>query len=174
MIKIYKLRELMKRMSKEKLSVLLFGFKCSRNRDSEHFLRKIAVKHEERDISRTYLAMDFDENNILGYFTLALKCLNLKASEVDAELAEMLNLNNDIAQSYMIGQLARSDDAERGLGRDMLHRALKNFSVGKKMFGCRTVRLDCKDELIGYYMSQGFIHIRKNPDRDLNQMARFI
>ena len=51
---------------------------------------------------------------------------------------------------------------------------MKSFSKGKEMFGCRMVRLDCKDELVRYYESYGFQRIKKNQDKDLNQMAVFI
>jgi len=173
-IEIYRLYELMNEMNEEKLSLLLSAFKCSRSRDSERFLRKVAVKHETKNISRTYLAIDTDDDKIAGYFTLAFKCLNVKDADLAADIAEQMNIKDDIAQSYLIGQLARSDDAERGSGKMMLDEAIKTFSKGKEMFGCQTVRLDCRDELIDYYRSHKFRHIRKNADKDLNQMVTFI
>jgi len=173
-IEICKLHEVMEKMDKNVLSSFLSEFRCSRSRDSEHFLRKTALKHEARDISRTYLAIDLEKNIISGYFTLAFKCLNVKDIGMDAHLTEMMNVRDDVAQSYLIGQLARSDDAERGSGRIMLDEALRMFFKGKGMFGCRTVRLDCRDELVDYYISRGFQPIGKNADLDLNQMAKFI
>ena len=127
-----------------------------------------------KNISRTYPAIDTDNGKILGYFTLAFKCLNVKGADMAADIAEQMNIKDDIAQSYLIGQLARSDDAERGLGKIMLDEALKIFFKGKELFGCQTVRLDCRDELIDYYRSHGFRPIGKNPDLDLNQMVTFI
>ncbi len=35
-------------------------------------------------------------------------------------------------------------------------------------------RLDCTDELIGYYRGYGFNLIRKNENKNLNQMMIFI
>ena len=159
--KVYQLHELMRRMDKDELSTMLSDFRCSRNRDSEYFLKKIALRHEAMDISRTYLIVDLTDGKIKGYFTLALKCLNVDDPNLDAEVIKLMNLKDNIAQAYLIGQLARSDDAEPGLGKNMLVRATNMFSKGKGMFGCRTVRLDCKDELIRYYGSCGFRHIRK-------------
>jgi hypothetical protein len=171
---IYKLQELMESVDINKLLAMLSEFKCSRNKDTERFLKKVALKHEAKNISRTYLVVDTDSGKILGYFTLAFKCLNVKDIEMPADVSEPMNIKDDIAQSYLIGQLARSDDAERGSGKLMLEEALKTFSKGKDMFGCQTVRLDCRDELIDYYRSQKFRHIRKNIDHDLNQMVTFI
>jgi predicted GNAT family N-acyltransferase len=130
--------------------------------------------HDKKDISRTHLIMDAEDGKILGYFTLALKCLNLGDTDMDRSIVESMNLNEGIAQAYLIGQLARADDAIPGLGKMMLDEALKAFSDGKRKFGCRMVRLDCRDELIDYYTSYGFKHIRKNHEKDMNQMAIFI
>ena len=105
---------------------------------------------------------------------MAFKCLNVKNIEVDADITELMNIKDYVAQSYLLGQLTRSDDAERGSGKIMLDEAMKRFSDAKEMLGCRMVRLDCRDELICYYRSQGFQSIGKNADLDLNQMTRFI
>jgi hypothetical protein len=173
-LNIYKLSNLMKEMGKDGLTLLLSEFKCSRNADSENFLKKVSMRHDSIDISRTYIVADFEEKKVFGYYTLALKCLNTDSSDVDLDIVELMNLNEGVAQAYLIGQLARADDAIPGLGMLMLDRALETFSEGKERFGCRMVRLDCKDELIDYYTSYGFHHIRKNNEKDLNQMAIFI
>jgi len=52
----------------------------------------------------------------------------------------------------------------------MIDTANNLFFQGDVMFGCRTVRLYCKDELIDYYKGYGFVSIRKNLDNDLTQM----
>jgi len=170
---IIQLNKLIKDLSKEELETLLKDFKCSRNKDSEHFLKNIAVRHESKDISRTYLLID-DMFKVSGYFTLALKCLGLDEEDLDHDLTKMMNLKDDVAQAWPIGQLARADDCMKGFGKVMLDEALNTLSEGKKKFGCRMVRLDCKDELMGYYSSLGFRRVRKNDGKDLNQMIRFI
>ena len=172
-VEICQMNKFIEKMDSNEASSLLARFSCSRNKDSEFFLKKISPRHESKDISRTYLVVE-DGKNILGYFTLAFKCLRFDNSDLDQTIIEAMNLKDGVAQAYLIGQLARSDDAEPGLGRVMLDMALKGFSIGKKMFGCRMVRLDCKDELIGYYRSHGFRLIGKNADNDLNQMTIFI
>ncbi|MCL2712856.1 MAG: hypothetical protein FWD37_06270 [Methanomassiliicoccaceae archaeon] len=171
---IHQLSELMNEMDEKELSFLLNDFKCSRNKDSEYFLKKMAKKHEKKDISRTYLVIDPDEDTIMGYYTLALKCLSFDGQDVDPGLAEQMNLKDNVAQAYLIGQLARSDEAKKGSGGVMIDEAIKTFIGGKKKFGCRMVRLDCRDELIDYYRSNEFQLIGKNFKKDLNQMATFI
>jgi predicted GNAT family N-acyltransferase len=173
-IKTRRLNELIKEMGRNELSSLLTRFGCSRNRDSEDFLKNTSFRHDKRDISRTYLVMDEDEQRIIGFFTLALKCLALSEADVGPDVARSMNLKDGVVQANLIGQLARTDDAVPGLGRMMIDEALKAFSRGKEMFGCRMVRLDCKNEPIDYYTSYGFQIIGKNHDKDLNQMAVFM
>ena len=44
-LEIYRLHKLMKEMDNDELSLLLMKFKCSRNKDSEYFLKKVALRH---------------------------------------------------------------------------------------------------------------------------------
>jgi len=157
-----------------KVTALLSTFKCTREEDSEKFLLKNAWRHESKSISRTYLKVDTDENKVLGYFTLAMKCLSVEVSELDQSLSEPMNINNGIAQAYLIGQLAKADGAGSGFGKRMMDDALRTIREGKRMFGCNLVRLDCKDELIKYYESCGFTLIGKNKTKTLNQMVIFV
>jgi len=87
-----------------------------------------------------------------------------------------MNVNNGVAQSYLLGQLAKADGTEKGFGKEMIERALYVFRDGKAKFGCRTVRLDCKDEprLMDYYVSCGFKFMRRDEKRNLNQMVMII
>ena len=84
-----------------------------------------------------------------------------------------MNVNHDVAQTYLLGQLAKADETERGFGRKMMNNVLEIFKNCYEKVGCRTVRLDCKNEpkLIEYYESHGFISIGKNHDNALNQMV---
>ncbi|MCL2712148.1 MAG: hypothetical protein FWD37_02575 [Methanomassiliicoccaceae archaeon] len=172
----YQLRDLMNEMDENKLSSLLNSFECTRNKDSENFLKNASKRHDKKDISRTYVMVDFDKNKVFGYYTLAMKCLNV--SDIDPNLGEefirSMNLNDGTAQAFLLGQLARSDEAEKGSGKMMLDHALVILTRIKEKIGCRMVRLDCRDDLIRYYETQGFRRIRKNNEKDLNQMVRFI
>jgi hypothetical protein len=173
-VKIYRLLKLVEEMGRDELSMSLSRFKCTRSGDSERFLKKTALRFDERSISRTYTAMDEGRDEVLGYFSLAFKCLSVKDADVSPEVMELMNVKDGIAQAYLIGQLAKGDDAPPGLGKEMLDHALVAFAVGKRMFGCRMVRLDCRRELIPYYMRHGFQPIGEDAGKDLNQRAVFI
>jgi len=174
-VQTYSLQHLITTQGVEKTSSLLSTFKCSADKELETFLKKVALKYEFKDISRTYVAVDTENNEIKGYFTLAMKCLAVDdARSVPDDIYEAMNVNRNIAQAYLIGQLARADGTEKGFGKAMIVHALQIFAKGKDMFGCHLVRLDCKDELVYYYGSCGFTNIGKNRDGTLNQMVQII
>ena len=52
----------------------------------------------------------------------------------------------------------------------LMDEALTRIREANAIIGCRAVRLDCTDELIGYYREYGFHFVKKNPDKDLNQI----
>jgi len=174
-VQIYSLQHLVATQGIEKVSSLLSTFECSADPELETFLRKTALRYEFKDISRTYVAVDAENNEVRGYFTLAMKCLAVDdARSVPDKIYEAMNVNRNIAQAYLIGQLARANRTEKGFGKAMISHALRIFTRGKDMFGCHLVRLDCKDELVDYYGSCGFTDIGKNRDGTLNQMVQII
>ena len=168
----------MRTQDPQSLDKLISDFKCSANPEVERFLKKRARDHDSKDISRTHLAIS-EENKLLGFITVASKCMAVEDKEelikkAGKETYDSMNVNNDIAQAYLIGQLAKCDGAAKGFGKTMIEYALSTFTKVKKHIGCRFVRLDCYDELIPYYEGLGFRHIGKNADGTHNQMAIII
>jgi predicted GNAT family N-acyltransferase len=140
-------------------------------------LKNIAVRHEINGISRTYLFLEGDSGKdiVKGFFTLAVKCLAMdKQHKIPESVFMQMNVDRGVAQAYLLGQLAKADGMERGFGKEMIRRAVDVFYRGNETFGCRVVRLDCKDHLIDYYESCGFISTGKNHNGTLNQMVAII
>jgi len=173
-----KLNKLMAETVENELTELLSSFKCSAEPSAEHFLQRVAVGHEKAGISRTYIALDTDDTGFIsvkGFFTIAIKCLSVNGQHsIPSGMIEQMNVNKDIAQAYLLGQLAKADGVEKGFGKEMIGIAMDFFSKGKEMFGCSVVRLDCKDRMIDYYESLGFFFMKKNMDNTLNQMIAII
>ena len=76
-----------------------------------------------------------------------------------------------IAQSYLIGQLSRSKLSPKGFGSMLMADAMGLIGTANRIVGCRLVRVDCDDKLVGYYSCFGFRKLKKNGVGDLNQMA---
>ena len=177
-LSVYRLSSLMSMADEAELQLLLSSFRCSAEPAAENFLRNVALRHEKNGISRTYLVLErngADKNNVKGFFTLAIKCLHLNEHhQVPEKIFERMNVDRGVAQAYLLGQLAKADGTEKGFGRMMIGRAFDAFSKGHEMFGCKVVRLDCKDKLTKYYESCGFAFTGKNRDGSLNQMVAII
>ena len=171
-----RLSDLLSEVGEETISSLLSTFRCTADADAEYFLKNRAVMHEKDSVSRTYILLksDYGKPIIKGYYTLAMKCLAIDEKRtISKKMRKEMNINNGIAQSYLLGQLAKADGVEKGFGKIMINRALDTFGKGKEMFGCRTLRLDCKNEskLIDYYISCGFKPIGRADKGDLNRMV---
>ena len=147
--------------------------------EQELFLREKAIMMEKKNMCRTYLAIG-GQSRIMGYFSIGLRCMKVP-QPVDAEgvavkddrFTVRMNVDSDsrVAQSYLIGQLSRSKDAPKGFGTELMKDAIDMLKGANQIVGCRLVRVDCDDRLVDYYSRFGFRLIRKNDDRDLNQMA---
>ncbi|MDR3283202.1 MAG: hypothetical protein LBS92_06325, partial [Candidatus Methanoplasma sp.] len=85
-----------------------------------------------------------------------------------------MNVDHGVAQAYLIGQLARADDSPKGFGRAMVEIALAILSNMNETVGCHTVRIDCEDELTGYYSGYGFVNVGKNVRNNQNHMVAVI
>ena len=171
------LGEYLKVYSREDVDAHLLEYVCVRDSSTEAFLRKKAVEMESRDLSRTYLAISPSSGRIMGYITLGVKCMTVPEENLlSGKVMRNMNIESrtGVAQSYLIGQLSRSSEAPRGLGKVLLDFAFDLLSIVKGIVGCRMVRLDCQDELVPYYTSRGFKMIRENGDGTLNQMIAFI
>ena len=161
----------------ERAHRILERYRAVRESDTETFLRERAVEMEKRDLSRTYLLMTCDLAAVLGYVTLSIKCLRVPDdSLVTGGMRRSMNIDSrtGVAQSYLLGQLSRSADAPKGTGALLLDLAFEHLASAQREVGCRTVRLDCRNELVPYYAEHGFRLISRNGSGSLNQMAAFI
>lgn len=173
---IFPLADMLERYGKENLESLLSSYKAARDSATEAFLRHKAIEMELRDLCRTYLAVSNDPR-ILGFVSIGIKCLSVpERNQLSGKVLKSMNIEtgSGVAQSYLLGQLSRSEDSPKGLGHELLDVAFEKLDAAKRLVGCRMVRLDCHDELIPYYQAHGSRLITKNAEGTLNQMMAFV
>lgn len=177
---ILSLSSLIKNNSFEAIQNIINSFNSVQKSDTEIFLKMKAIEMEIRDICRTFVAFSND-GVILGYVTIAIKCFRVPDNNMlSKKTIKRMNIESrvedgfKVAQAYLIGQLSRSKDAPKGLGKELLDVAFDKLGCAKDLVGCRVVRLDCHDELISYYANHDFNLIKKNEGNTLNQMVAFI
>ncbi|MCL2510152.1 MAG: hypothetical protein FWF07_03640 [Methanomassiliicoccaceae archaeon] len=172
---IVSLRNYMRRKSEESINELLSGFTCTKDLGIQRYLRETATKHEASHISRTYLIFDSDTTKrLVAFITIAIRCLNLDGEQHTSTLVERMNVNNGIAQSYLIGQFGKIDDYNKKVGEFAINFALDIIAESNKLVGCRVIRLDCINALIGYYEKRGFRLLNKNDEKNLNRMVMIL
>jgi len=168
------LNEFMSAFPPEHVYEILSSFSC-RDKDVESFLKEDAVLHEKKHISRTYLIFTTDQaSELVAYFSLAVKSMNVADLIVSNELLKKMNISEDVAQSYLIGQIGKRDGSQKGLGKLAMSSAIEIIKEANARVGCRVIRLDCKPSLMKYYAENGFVLARRNKEGDLNQMIRII
>jgi len=156
-------------IEKEKNDVdkLLDTFHCRRDLDLERFLKQDAIQFHKKHRSRTYLFLSDDCKKVLAYVTLGIKSMNIpEANALTNRVKKEMDVYKGVSQSYLIGQLGKSDGVEKGIGPELIAFSLSVFEKSFRALGCRTVRVDCKQELIKFYEDNGFILISPEKDED--------
>ena len=169
------LRILLSSYPEELVSKVLSGFSCKKDRDVESFLKEKAIVQEKKQISRTYLIFAVGTRpELMAYFTVAISNMDVSDLQCDDKIRKKMNINRGLAQNYLLGQLGKRDDAEKGLGEFAIEQAVDRILTANLNVGCRVIRVDCKTSLLKYYTENGFVFARHNKDNDLMQMIRII
>ena len=169
------LSEFLSKHPQDHVSKTLSSFSCNRDKDVESFLKEKAIVQERKHISRTYLIFTAGPGSeLVAYFTIAINSMDVTDLECSNELRKKMNINRGLAQSYLIGQIGKRDGSERGLGKLAILHAIGLLRGVNLKVGCRVIRVDCKPSLVKYYADNGFIHVGRNKDGDLDQMIQII
>lgn len=142
-----------------------------------------AIKFEILSKSRTYLVCDQDilrverRIHILGFFTVALKVLDLpkqlsnrKRLELDGFSAKIRGEVIKAVPCYLIGQLAKNSAAENVVsGAMLMEKAISVIKSVAEDVGGRYVLIECRDDphLRKFYTDNGFEEFDTIPDDDV-------
>jgi hypothetical protein len=163
----------------ELLKKRLAEFTCTQDKDVQNFLANDAVRNEKTGETATYIDLvRNDEGKIFlkGYFAIALKVFELNEDIVKSQLKKITHgrINTKTIPAYLIGQLGKCDNAEKGYGVTLLREALKIIKEAKERVGGSFLYVDCKDALVNYYLGQGFKYLQKDAENTYNQLYMVI
>ncbi len=172
---IFNLSSLLDDLGEDSVTTLFSGYRAAMDSSVDEFLMDRAVMMEKKQECRTYIAVDIEQGSMLGFFALAMRCLEIpdECGLSNSMLKKLNRSEGNVAQAFLLGQLSRSESM-KGFGMTLMDEALTRIREANAIIGCRVVRLDCADELIGYYQEYGFHFVKKNPDKDLNQMIMLL
>ena len=78
-------------IGEESLYDLLSDFSCPENPDVECFLLHNAIEFTKKDQSITYLVFDAEDASLVGYFSLTVKSISVRASNISKTMAKKLS-----------------------------------------------------------------------------------
>ena len=155
---------------------ILSTFLCPQNEDVQAFIQEKAIIFSQQNLSKTTLVYwrseDETEKELVGYFTVALKHIQVHKKSVSHSTAKRLHnfsitkdLNEDdklyILPAPLIGQLGKNFTGGNNLlisGSELLQMALNKIRKIQREIGGRFVYLECEDDpkLKKFYEENGF------------------
>ena len=144
-------------------------FSCPLNSEVEDFLKRKAIQSSRLAASQTYLVIDDDNYQLLGYYTLVLKSYAVKGALLSSanrrlisRFAEEDESGNFHAAVYLIAQIGKNfalpEDGQIS-GARLIGMALDEFREIKRRVGGKLVMIerekDCV-ELQTFYQANGF------------------
>ena len=74
---IFNLSSLLDDLGEDGVTTLFSGYKAAKDSSVDEFLMDKAVMMEKKQECRTYIAVDIEYGSMLGFFTLAMRCLEI-------------------------------------------------------------------------------------------------
>lgn len=158
-------------------------FKCSKNPDVENYLhnKEKALRLQKESVSRTYLFINTENEDIMAYFSLAIKPVIIKENhDITKTKKKKMNIkkedNIEICSTFLIGQIGRADNYTR---EDIDLKIILDyiFAVINKiraLIGGKIIMIEVEKEpkLIKRYEEFNFQNI--NSDSDYTQLMQWV
>ena len=151
-------------LGEKELKELFAEFFCSKNKDVEQFLKEQSIEFTKKNQSVTYLLFAKKTGSLLGYFTLAIKPISLKAEQFSntakrkiARVSQYDEINKTYTLSaYLIAQLGKNfanSVNEKISGTQLLQSAIEIIEEIQKMVGGMVVFLETEnsEQLLDFY-----------------------
>jgi predicted N-acetyltransferase YhbS len=128
------------------------------------YLQKYALQNQKKDAARTYVVIN-DENEILGFYTLAFGSISREESIEDVSAG----LGKYPIPVILLARLAVDKTQKgKGLGKALLRDALSKSLQASEIAGLRAFLIHAKDKSAkNFYQKYGFI---PSPENELHLM----
>lgn len=129
-----------KRLGEDKLVQLLSEFSCPLNPDVERFLKQQAIEFAKKHQAVTYLVLSLEDAELLGYFSITIKPLVVKAEPFSNTVKRKLARFSEVDKNeqtynlaaYLIAQLGKNFNdkvKERITGQELLEAAIRQTQI---------------------------------------------
>ena len=134
----------------------LSAFSSPANPEIEDFIHSKAVEFAKRKLSITYLLTDVEDGQLLGYFTLTHKAIDINGSMLSNSAKKKLlrhaHFDQDTgiytASAFLLAQFGKNyaiDQGKRITGREMMEYAIDILTDIQHRIGGGVVYLDAED-----------------------------
>lgn len=170
-VSIFKLDDIERTLGADKLAELVSSFSSPLNKDIEDYLKnpKRAANNSRMSASVTYLILNSQTSELLGYFTLMMKAysvdsklLSSKNRRLVERFAEVDTNGRLLVPVYLVAQLGKNfalPKEKQIAGVDLLKLALDRFSNVRKEIGGKLVMVERevdRPKLLEFYNKNGF------------------
>ena len=169
-LSVWRIDKFAKTVGEAVLSSTLSSFAVPLNSEVEDFIRKKALQATKLKSSISYLVIDEDLADVVGYFTLLVKPFTIQAASLSsknrrliARFAEENTEAGDYTVSvYLIAQIGKNYAIEEPLqisGGDLLNMALDKLRVAQDLVGGKLVLVEREADrakLLEFYNANGF------------------
>lgn len=150
----------------------LSSFSCPKNQEIENFLHKNAIEFAKRKLSITYLLLDNSDGEIVGYFTLAHKAIEIKNDNISNTVRRKLSshakldadTNSYTVSAFLLAQIGKNYSAANGhriTGKELIEFANDVLTDIQHRIGGSIIYLDSEDNqrLKDFYISENHYKI---------------
>ena len=159
----------LKNNGEAKITEDLSSFSCKINPAIENFIKNRAIDFARRKLSITYIVIDSDDGQIIGYFALTHKAVLISNSQLSntsrkklERFARLDKATGDyMASAFLIAQFGKNygvDDGKRITGKQLMDVANDILVNIQRQIGGGIIYLDCEDieKLKNFYVSENF------------------
>ena len=169
-LSVWRIDKFAKTVGEAVLSSTLSSFAVPLNSEVEDFIRKKALQATKLKSSISYLVIDEDLADVVGYFTLLVKPFTIQAASLSSKnrrlIARFAEENTEAgdytASVYLIAQIGKNYSIEEPLqisGGDLLNMALDKLRAAQDLVGGKLVLVEREADrakLLEFYNANGF------------------
>ena len=189
---VWRIDKLAKKVGDRVLSSTLAQFSIPLNKEVEDFIRNKALQATKLKSSITYVLVDEDIAEVIGYFTLLVKPFTIPASRLSSTNRRLISRFSEVneetgnytASVFLLAQIGKNYAIQRQYqvsGRDLLEVALDKLRAAQDLIGGKLVLIERESErmkLHDFYKPNGFkswnSRYDKNDNVQYDQMIRVI
>ena len=169
-LSVWRIDKFAKTVGEAVLSTTLSSFAVPLNSEVEDFIRKKALQATKLKSSISYLVIDEDLADVVGYFTLLVKPFTIQAASLSSKNRRLIarfgeentEAGDYTASVYLIAQIGKNYAIEEPLqisGGDLLNMALDKLRAAQDLVGGKLVLVEREADrakLLEFYNANGF------------------